>query len=365
MRIEEIDARLGEIRSLLNDENADLDALEAETNKLMEERTKIVEAGERRAALIGRVSGGAGRVVESHNAESITDEEKRAAEFVKTGHTEMRAILSTGQIAKPKDVSTTVSGLADVGSGIIDDVHAVEMVGAGAWEVPYKKSDAKASDVTEGQAVAGTASTYGVVTINPSEWGVYDEVSRQVEKMTPANYLAAVETSALIALREEGANKIITAVQSSDLVEKRNSIPLDDKYVRDLVMGYRSIAGKGPVKLYINKDDMATLGKVRGTNEKRAVYQITYDDGGLNLSGTIQDGGTAVSFRITDGLATGTQLFGQPMNIDMPMWGGYEIETDNGGDLFKRRMIGVNGTQTANADLVAFHGMQLIKQAAE
>jgi hypothetical protein len=72
----------------------------------------------------------------------------------------------------------------------------------------------------------------------------------------------------------------------------------------------------------------------------------------------------AVAFRILDGLTTGTQFYGQPGTIDMPMWGNYAIETDEGGDYFKRNMIGIKGTQTANADLVALHGMQIVAQAA-
>jgi len=48
----------------------------------------------------------------------------------------------------------------------------------------------------------------------------------------------------------------------------------------------------------------------------------------------------------------------------MPMWDNYAVETDEGGDYFKRNMIGIRGLQTANADLVAYHGMQIIKQAA-
>ena len=109
--------------------------------------------------------------------------------------------------------------------------------------------------------------------------------------------------------------------------------------------------------------DLATLGAVRGTNEKKALYEITFSDES-NTAGTIKEGGMAVSFRILDGLTNGTQLYGQPATIDMPMWGNYAVETDEGGDYFKRNMIGIKGTQTANADLVVLNGMQVIKQAA-
>lgn len=361
--IEEIDARLKEIRSLLNNDDADLDALENEINELTEERKKAVENAERRKALIGSVSAGAGVVIENHDNHKPTEREQRAAELVQNGRVELRALLSTGTIAKPTEVGG-ISDLGEVGIGIVDDVHAVPLTGTGAWVVAYKASEAVAADVTDGSAVAGTASTYNYVTINPAEWGVFDEISKQVKKMTPLNYLGEIERSALIALRTKACDKITAAVIASALSEKKYSVTLDENYLRNLVLGYHSIAGKGAVKLYLNREDLITLGKVRGTQDKRPLYKITYN-AGTTSAGVIEEGGTAVPFCVVDNLTTGTQLFGQPGTIDMPMWDNYEVNTDEHGDFFKKNTIGVIGLQTANADVVAYHGMQIISQSAE
>lgn len=129
------------------------------------------------------------------------------------------------------------------------------------------------------------------------------------------------------------------------------------------MLGFRAIPGKGNTVLYIAQADLATLGKVRGTNEKKPLYDITFD-AGTTTSGTIQEGGLAVKFRILDQLTAGTQIYGQPGAVDMPMWDNYAIETDEGGDYFKRNMIGIRGLQTANADLVAYHGLIVNKQSA-
>lgn len=361
--IEEIDARLKEIRSLLDNDDADIDALEKEINELTEQRKKLVENAERRKALITSVSSGAGSVIETHSGiEKIVDE-KRADNLIKTGKLETRALLSTGTIAKPTKVDG-ISDLAEVGIGIIDDVHAVPLTGNGAYTVAYKKTEATAADVTDGNAIGGTGSTYGTVTINPAEWGTLDTVSNQVKKMSPLSYLSEVERSALLALRIEACAKITAAVLASSLVEKKYSIALDQDYLRNLVLGFRSVRGKGGVKLYINQEDLMTLGKVRGTNEKKALYEIKYD-AGTNVSGVISEGGVAVPFRVVDELTKGTQLFGQPGSIDMPMWDNYEIATDEGGEYFSKNLIAVRGIQTANADVVAWHGMQIINQGAE
>lgn len=304
--------------------------------------------------------------LETKNSTPVTtpEVESKADEFMRTGRMvmETRQLLSTGTIAKPTNVGG-INGLAAVASDIVDDVHAFALNGVGTWRAAYKVTDAEAAAVTEGSAVAGTASTYNYVDITPTEWGVLDEISKQVKKQSPLDYQSAIEDSAVIALRDYASDTIISAITGSTLKQAIGSRALDKDFLRNTVLGFRPIKGKGACKLYINQTDLATLGAVRGTNEKRALYEINFTDES-NTAGTIKEGGMAVSFRILDGLTTGTQLYGQPATVDMPMWGNYAIETDEGGDYFKRSMIGIKGTQTANADLVAYHGMQVITQAA-
>lgn len=238
---------------------------------------------------------------------------ERAENFAQSGKLEMRAVLGSGTIVKPSKAANGINGLAAVANDIVDDVHAIPLTGAGSWIAAYKDADAVAKATTDGAQVGGTGSgastgsSYNYVTINPAEWGVLDEISKQVKKLSPADYLGAVEESALIALRTFASSKIVSSVLASSLAETKKSMTLDAGYIRALVLGYRSIAGKGNVKLYINQADLATLGAVRGTNEKKPVYEITFD-AGTTTSGIIKDGGTAVEFRVLDSLPTGTQL---------------------------------------------------------
>ncbi|MBO7181568.1 MAG: hypothetical protein J6V91_02130, partial [Kiritimatiellae bacterium] len=117
-------------------------------------------------------------------------------------------------------------------------------------------------------------STYEYVTINPSEWGITDQVSNQVKKMTPVDYLSAVEESALIALRAKASDKIVAAIKASDLTEKKTGVALDADYLKNIVLGFRAIKTKGAVVLYLAQADLLTLGKVRGANEKKALFEI-------------------------------------------------------------------------------------------
>lgn len=361
LNMEQITARRAEIKDALNAEDADIDALTAEVDALEARAAEIKAEAEKRSALINKVNSGAGTVVETGKASEMNEEEKRAAEFVQDGKMEMRAVLSTGTIAKPTAVAG-INGAPEVEDSIVDDVHAVLLTGVGAYTVAYKDADAVAADVTDGEDIGGTGAAFKYVTINPAEWGVFDEISNQVKKVSPLAYQSEVENSALIALRAMAASKIVAAVEASDLLGAA-TVAIDADYLKTVVLSYKAITGKGAVKLYLNREDLIKLGKVRGTNEKRALYEITFDEGSTSR-GVIKEGGLAVAFSVLDSVKAGTQLFGQPQTIEVPMWDQYQIETNEGGEFFKKNMIGVRGIQTANAALAAKAGMMKITNAS-
>lgn len=366
MNLEQVEQRLADLETEIRNANAvsELEGMDEKITALKERHSELSELETRKQAALDLQNGKAEpeKIIEERGKTTMENKvEKRAQSFVESGKMEMRALLSTGQIASPSR-ATGISDLAAIASDIVDDVHAIPLTGAGAWTVGYKKTDSVADDVTDGEAIGGTASTYDYVTINPSEWGVTDQVSNQVKKMTPIDYLNAVEESALIALRAKASDKIVAAIKASSLVEKKTGVALDADYLKNLVLGFRSIKTKGAVVLYLAQADLLTLGKVRGTNEKKALFEIGFDNGSTT-SGTIKEGGMAVRFRVLDQLSVGEQLFGQPGAVDMPMWDNYEIKTDEGGKYFEKNQIGIRGLQTAGADLVAYHGMQLITQA--
>ena len=342
-RIDELTKEADELNERSKELNTELTELEARSEAIKEEKSKIKVEKEIRQMTTTK-----------------TEVELRAESLMNTGTMEMKALLSTGQIATPTAVGG-VNGLAEIGAGIVDDVKAVALTGNGAYKVAYKNTNAVAAAVTDGQPISSTEPTFGVVTINPAEWGTLDTISNQVKKVSPLAYEAEVENSAVIALREYASDKIIAAVQASDLAGEITQA-IDKDYLTGLLLSYTSIAGKGEVVLYLNQTDLKALGAVRGTNEKRRLFDITFDPG-TTKSGVISENGMACKFRVIDKLTTGTQLFGQPKTIEMPMWDGYKIDTDEGGKYFEANMIAVRGLQTANADLCAKNGMYVVSNS--
>lgn len=357
------EARMAEIIAERKKLLEEIDEATEERTAEIEQRVEELELEERKCRIKMKNLANTVEVPEENVPEGrqMSTAEQRAAEFIQTGRTS-RQLLSTGSIAKPASVSGEINELAEQESTIVDDVKQVPLTGTGSYTEPYRITNSKAKDVKDGESIGGDAGTFGYRTIDPNEWGILDEISNQVKKMTSVNYLSSIENSALVALRVKAEAKIFTAIQSEKSLAKRvYDLPLDENYLRTLVLGFNSIPGKGGVKLYITQADLGVLGKVRGKSEKKALYEIKFNTGTVR-SGVISEGGMAVPFSITDELADGTQVFGQPKTVDLCLWDEYEIKTDEGGDYFKRNMIGIRGLQTAGADLCALHGMQVVKQ---
>lgn len=365
-----VQARIAEINTELDSDDADLEALTAELDALEARKAALDDAAQQRNALRSRVAAGAGTPraaapvsfggeSRSEAADRLVRENRMSMPLFK----ENRSVLvSSGKLATPTAVFPEIGELPQVISSIIDDVDVIDASGTGSWKFPYKTTDAVAADVTEGSTIGGTGSAYDYVTINPGEWGVLDEISNQVKKMTPVAYAGAVQRSAYLALRKKAKAKITAAILASELAQNIYSLALDKDFVRSVVLGFGGDEDVGgQTKLYLCKADLETLGKVRGTNEKKPVFEITYTDAN---NGVIKDGGMQIAFSLNASLTTGTQLYGQPGTVKMLLWDNYEISTDDGGDYFKRNVMGVRGLQTAGADLTVYHGMQILHQAA-
>lgn len=357
-RLKEIEAKKEELRNKLDAEGITLEEIEAIEN---ETRGLVTEEKEIRAKSSLKDALKPSTINETKEEKfNMTEREERAKTLVESKKLEMRAaVLSTGSIAKPTKVDG-INGIAEGISSIVDDVKAVALTGNGAYTVAYKKSGATADDITDGEEISESEADFDYVTINPAEWGVVGYISKQVAKVSPLTYLAELEKDALLALRAKAEAKIFNAVTASNLAGKR-TVAIGADFLRELVLGHKSIVGKGACKLYINQEDLIALGKVRGTNEKKPLYSIEFSDDSM-LNGTISEGGVAVAFSITDKISAGTQVYGQPQTIELPMWDEYSVETDES-VRFTKNQIAYRGVQTANADLCAVNGMEIITQA--
>lgn len=336
MRIDEIQARLAAInKEIETAEGEALTALEAEARSLLDELAGLKQAAQARQALREQIAAGAGtQIPGTANKTQVSAEERAANEFVQThrmniGAEQSRAaLISSGTLATP----TEVSGINDVVgahvSSIIDLVRVENCVGMGSHKIAYvKQNAAAAANQTEGQAATEGGATYGFVTIMPESVAVVDYISKQTKKQTPLLYSAKVQQQALLALRKKAAAIVTAALQASDLVTTAtgSGAAIGEKTLRNIALSYggdESIVGDA--YLVLNKADLLDFGDVRGTNEKKAVYEITPDMANPN-TGTIKDAGMIVRYCINSNLPAGTMYYGNMQNLELDLFSDYEI----------------------------------------
>jgi Phage capsid family. len=381
--VEEIQSRLSAIAEEAKTAEGDaLKALEDEQRTLSEELTKIQDEAKRRQDLRDAIARGIVPTAPVKGETSPADEgaEARAKEFVNTRHMVVPAeqtrstLISGGTLLTP----TKVEGINDIPgakvSSIIDLCQVVNCVGMGSDKVAYIAADeGAAAEQVEGVAATSGDPTFAFVTITPDSVAVVSYISKQAQRQTPLLYQAKVQQQALLALRKKAAIVATNALKASTLNTSTDASVnggkgvIDDKTLRKLTMNYggdESILGTGI--LFLNKTDLVAFGDVRGTNEKKAVYEITPDTSNPN-TGIIRDGGLSVRYCINSNLtacagtaqgadaATSTMFYGDPQCLRIDLFSDYEINV-SADFKFDQLMLSILGDVELGSDVVVQHG---------
>ena len=374
-RMKEIEARLSAIAQEADTEGADIDALNAEVDALTQEREALIVKEETRRSLLGKIADGSLGTPSAVQPPAVDSEAQRYADdFVKTNRMtvnvpEMRSVLlSGGTIATP----TKVSGINDLPggvSGIVDMVTVEDCTGMSADKVALVTADSSASANTEGNAASTSEPTFAYVTISPTTYSLVSYVSNEIRRQSPLNYTEKVRASAVKALRRKAAEVITTAVTDSTYGDEIIASAVTASTLRTIAMTYGADDEvPGNAVLFLNKTDLIAFGDVRGTNEKKAVYEITPDSNNPN-TGIIKDGGLSVRYCInpncnalTGGTNTSTtktkptMFYGNPRAIKLDLFGGMEIKASEDYK-FAEDLLAVLGKASFGADLVVKGGI--------
>lgn len=333
-RINEIQARLAEINALIDNASGDdLTALESESRSLLAEMDGIKNDVQARQQLRQQIAAGAGTPAAAPAPAQPSAEERAAKEFAQTRSMvidaeQARALtISGGTLVQP----TKIDGINDIPgakySSIIDLVKVVNCVGMGSHRIAYVDEDAAAAaNQTEGQAAAtATLGTFDFVDIKPESVAVLDYITKQAKKQTTLQYASKVREQAVIALRRKAAQVVTTALRESDLNKTVAGSAIDAKTLRTITLNYGGDESViGGAHLILNKADLLAFGDVRGTNEKKALYEITPDGNGN--TGTIREGGVAVRYILNSNIPAGELYYGNLQALELDLFSDYEVK---------------------------------------
>lgn len=304
--------------------------------------------------------------MDMRNENNGKEVEARAKQLHENGkavinNSEARAVLvSAGKLATPTEVAGINDILGARVSSIVDMVKVVDASGMGAYKVAYQLTDAAAATTAEGDEYHNSEPTFDFVEIKPQTETVLSYISKQARKQTPLAYAAKVNESALIALRRRAAAIITTNLLASKLNVSLAATALDETFLRKVALSYggdESVVGAAV--LQINKEDLITLGDVRGS-DKKPVYEITPDAGNPN-TGIIKDGGLSVHYVINSNLA-GKQVYGQMKNFELALFSDYEINVSED-FAFNKGLLAISGDVELGGDVTVQGGFVVASQA--
>lgn len=381
-RINEIEARKAEIRKEIDGADAGkLAELNAEVDRLN------AEADEIRSKM--DLSGKLGAKVES----KADDVQARAKEIkangrMSIGSAEVRStLLSTNSLAKPVGAGATVNDAFNPVSSIVDQVKTLDVNGCSEWREPYVVSGSTADVGADGAAPTASDPTFAVAAIKPKIVNVLSYVSKHINNLTPVAYADKVRELALEALRVKVASLIVNG--DTDFCGIKTAVNTDSNAIYDtmsvtdakigadtlrkIVFSYGgdNTIGAG-ARLYLNKADLIAFGDVRGTNEKKAVYEIIPDAANPN-SGIIKDGGLSVPYSICSGLTAlsgstrgaadvQTMIYGDPLNYELGLFGDYSVEVSRDYK-FAEGLLTILGEIQVGGNLIKHHGFVVVTLA--
>lgn len=341
---EKMDALISEaneIRSKLEDKE-----LKLSTEELNSYQKRAKEISEEYEKLLAEYRNEIKDVFDKTEKERITDkpmDEKRALDFKNTGKLnrsissllKKRSILSTGKIAKPSDVDGIDDNFQGA-YGILNEFRVMDAGQVSEIKLAYMKTRPTLAAETEGSAPAENSPTFDYVTLTPKTKNGVVYISKAIDRYTPLDYERAVLEEVIPAMLTDAEETAIAGFgacvdsSSNKMVQaiaiQNSTGAIDQDTLRTILINFiRGENVRGTPTLFLTQAQLVEFGKVRGTNEKRPLYTITFDPNN-SRRGTLSEGGSMVNFVICSGITK--MVLGQLDGYTLALWGDYRVEVD-------------------------------------
>lgn len=269
--------------------------------------------------------------------------EKRALDFKNTGRLnrsissllKKRSILSTGKIAKPSDVDGIDDNFQGA-YGILNEFRVMDAGQVSEIKLAYMKTRPTLAAETEGSSPTENSPTFDYVILTPKTRNGVVYISKAIDRYTPLDYERAVLEEVIPAMLTDAEETAIAGFgacvdsSSNKMVQaiaiQNSTGAIDQDTLRTILINFiRGENVRGTPTLFLTQAQLVEFGKVRGTNEKRPLYTITFDPNN-SRRGTLSEGGSMVNFVICSGITK--MVLGQLDGYTLALWGDYRVEVD-------------------------------------
>jgi hypothetical protein len=248
----------------------------------------------------------------------------------------------------------------------------------GVHRVAYETSEvAEAAAWTPGTVPTEIMPGLDYVDLTPTGYACLSYVDKGIRKQTPLNYEDKVHASARVSLRKRLSKLTTEAILASSLNQAFtvDTAAVDPNFLSDLILSYGGDEEiEGSACLFLAKDDLRALARVRGKNEYLPVYSIIPDELNPN-TGIIKDNyGLSTRYclnRYVTALTTATRgaaavksmFYGNPKAAELDLWGDLEVDVSDGYK-FAEGLLTVRGEVQADADVVMKNGFVVVTLSA-
>lgn len=277
---------------------------------------------------------------------------------------EVRSLLLSDSIAKPGDASTSSNGYktpAILNMVWIDPNHN----GRGYEEVDYVKTIGAAGAGTAGTNATQADDVHGKVKLVGTLIKRTSQVDSHIKDNTNVNYAQITSETAMYSTEKALANAIVLALSTSidsagaKMYAEKTVTKIDENFVNNLDMDLKPVGDPaGEPTLVLNRTNLKTIGSLRGTNEKKKIFDITYD-AGTRDSGRIVDGGTVINFCIDDSLADTKLIYGYLKALKVDLFAPLTVSSDES-QYFDQDMIAIKGETQVGAGIVFYQAVNVI-----
>lgn len=293
--------------------------------------------------------------------------------------------LLSGSIVSPKGGGSEIHDcFAGEVSSLINQVNVVNLQGLGSWEEPYVVSDMAANGgdpvANSGKARTSTDPVFAKAGMVAYEASTTSFVDKKLGQLSPADYAAKIQAMALRALHRKAVELMIngdgaTSPKMFGILNAKNTdggaiyhavsgvTAINADTINELVFGYGGdeILG-GNARLLVTKENLKSIGAIRGANEKQRLFNITRDPANPN-TGTIEDGGLIVPYTLCSAIGANKLAYGDPFNYMLALFSDYLITVD-GSYKAAERMLTILGDVTLSGNLTVHKGMSVASLAA-
>lgn len=281
---------------------------------------------------------------------------------------ESRSLLLSDTIAKPGTSSTSAQGFKMpklLELVWLDANHS----GYGQEEVDYIRVLGTAGAGAPGTTAQASEDTHGKVRIMPSLIKRTSLVDSHIKDQTNVNYAETTMNTAMYsvekALSAACALASTTAVdtESNQMYAAKTVAAIDQNFITTLDIDLDPVGDPaGEPTLLLNRNNLKTIGSIRGTNEKKKVFDIIYD-AGTRDSGRIVDGGTVINFCVEPSFADNKMVYGYLKALKVDLFAPVTVSSDES-EHFSDDLISIKAETQAGAGIIFYHAINVITVGA-